>query len=216
MEESPPVRSGAGLWALAELFALTIWAVEELAGLVSATARRHLHLVAITGLFLLLAVEAVKATTGLRGPPLAAVGAAGGLLGGALYAGLSWPRLWLRFLTPAPLVFALLFLIFGRRQVRNGPANWAKVLEGTTDTLVRGSKGVRGLYQFGAAADLVHRAPASVGPVGGAPATAVLDDHARSARSAFLWRPGPGRSQLQLYLAGGGGRPRPRPVSVAA
>ena len=96
--------------AVTVLPALTIWAVEELAGLVSATVRRHLHLVAITGLFVLLAFEVVKATTGLRGPRLAAVAAAGGLFG-VLYAGLSWPRLWLRFLTPAPLVFALLFLL---------------------------------------------------------------------------------------------------------
>jgi hypothetical protein len=64
----------------------------------------------------------------------------------------------------------------GRREVRDGPASWAQVLEGTTDTLVRGAEGVRGLYRSGAAADLVYRAPASVGPIGGPPATAVLDD----------------------------------------
>jgi hypothetical protein len=64
----------------------------------------------------------------------------------------------------------------GRREVRDGPSNWAKVLEGTTGTLVRGSEGVRGLYRSGTSADLVYRAPASVGPIGGAPATAVLDD----------------------------------------
>jgi len=66
--------------------------------------------------------------------------------------------------------------ILGRRQILDGPPNWAQVLQGTTDTLVRGSDGVRGLYQFGPAADLVYRAPASAGPIGGAPATAVLDD----------------------------------------
>jgi hypothetical protein len=154
MQESPPVRSGAGLWALAELFALTglviaqpvldvtgrspdmflfrradrldilalvagvtvlpalaIWAMEMLVGLVSGTARRLLHLAMVTGLLVVLAVEVVKATTGLRGPGLAAVAAAAGLGGGVLYASMSWPRLWLRFLTPAPLVFALLFLL---------------------------------------------------------------------------------------------------------
>ena len=97
--------------AVTVLPALTIWVVEVLAGLVSATLRRHLHLAAITGLFMLLAVEVVKATTGLRGPRLAAVASAAGLIGGVLYAGLPWPRLWLRFLTPAPLAFALLFLL---------------------------------------------------------------------------------------------------------
>ena len=91
--------------------ALTIWVVEELVGLVSGTVRRHLHLVAITGLFTLLAVEVVKTTTDLRGLGLAVIASAGGLLGGMLYASLSWPRLWLRFLTPAPLAFALLFLL---------------------------------------------------------------------------------------------------------
>ena len=88
--------------AVTVLPALTIWVVEALAGLVSGTLRRHLHLAAITGLFMLLAVEVVKATTGLRGPRLAAVASAAGLVGGALYAGLPWPRLWLRFPTPAP------------------------------------------------------------------------------------------------------------------
>ncbi|MGH3099439.1 MAG: sulfatase-like hydrolase/transferase, partial [Thermoleophilia bacterium] len=91
--------------------ALAIWAVEVAVGLVSETVRRFLHLAAITGLFTLLAVEVVKTTTDLRGLRLAAVASAGGLLGGLLYASLSWPRLWLRFLTPAPLVFALLFLL---------------------------------------------------------------------------------------------------------
>ena len=66
--------------------------------------------------------------------------------------------------------------ILGRRQVVDGPANWARVLEGTTDTLVRGAEGVRGLYRSGPAGDLVYEPPASVGPVGGAPAAAVLDD----------------------------------------
>ena len=64
----------------------------------------------------------------------------------------------------------------GHRKVRDGPANWKVVLAGETDTLVRGADGVRGLYRFGAAADLVYRDPASVGPIGGDPATAVLDD----------------------------------------
>jgi hypothetical protein len=96
---------------LTVLPALAIWTLEVLAGLVSGTVRRLLHLAAVTGLLVVLAVEVVKATTGLRGPGLAAVAAAGGLAGGVLYAGRSWPRLWLRFLTPAPLVFALLFLL---------------------------------------------------------------------------------------------------------
>jgi hypothetical protein len=97
--------------AVSVLPALGIWVVEVLVGLVSGTATRHLHLAAITVLFMLLAVEVVKTTTDLRGPLLGVVASAGGLLAGALYASLSWPRLWLRFLAPAPLVSALLFLL---------------------------------------------------------------------------------------------------------
>ena len=52
-----------------------------------------------------------------------------------------------------------------------------QVLAGETDTLVRASEGVRGLYRYGAFADLVYRDPASVGPVTtDQEATAVLDD----------------------------------------
>jgi hypothetical protein len=54
--------------AVSVLPALGIWVVEVLVGLVSGTARRHLHLAAITVLFTLLAVEVVKTTTDLRGP----------------------------------------------------------------------------------------------------------------------------------------------------
>ena len=97
--------------AVTVLPALVVWLVEVLGGLVSATLGRHLHLAAMTGLFTLLAVEVVKKTTDLRGPRLAAVASAGGLLGGVLYTSRPWLRLWLRYLTPAPLAFALLFLL---------------------------------------------------------------------------------------------------------
>jgi hypothetical protein len=85
--------------------------------------------------------------------------------------------------------------VLGRRQVRDGPANWAQVLRGTTDTLVRGSQGLRGLYRFGVAADLVGRDPASVGPIGGAPATAVLDDE----RSLERVDPGSGKVPALVF-----------------
>ena len=66
--------------AVTVLPALAIWVV-EVAGRAGQRrrVRRHLHLAAITGLFVLLAVEVVKATTGLRGPRLAAVASAAGL-----------------------------------------------------------------------------------------------------------------------------------------
>jgi Sulfatase len=68
------------------------------------------------------------------------------------------------------------FNIPGHREVRDGPSNLSIVLQGETDTLVRASEGVKGLYRFGAFADLVYRDPATVGPIGGAPARAELDD----------------------------------------
>jgi Sulfatase len=68
------------------------------------------------------------------------------------------------------------FDIPGHREVRDGPPNWSVVLRGETDTLVRASEGVKGLYRFGSFADLVYRDPATVGPVGGAPAAAEMDD----------------------------------------
>jgi hypothetical protein len=65
----------------------------------------------------------------------------------------------------------------GRREVRDGPANFARVLAGVTDTLARAQEGPRGLYRFGKFADLIYRDPATVGPIGGSPASAALDDH---------------------------------------
>jgi sulfatase-like protein len=91
--------------------ALGIWAFEVLVGLASETVRRFLHLGAMTGLFTLLAIEVAKKVTDLRGPRLVGIGIAGGALAGLLYARQTWLRLWLRYLAPAPLVFALLFLL---------------------------------------------------------------------------------------------------------
>jgi Sulfatase len=91
--------------------ALAIWAVEVAVGLVSGTVRRFLHLAAIFGLFTLLALQVAKKLTDLRGPLVVAVALVAGALAVVVYARASWPRLWLRYLTPAPLVFALVFLL---------------------------------------------------------------------------------------------------------
>ena len=65
----------------------------------------------------------------------------------------------------------------GHREVRDGPSNWSQVLAGETDTLARAGEGVRGLYRYGAAADLIYQDPATVGPVtSDLEATATLDD----------------------------------------
>jgi hypothetical protein len=91
--------------------ALAIWAGEVLVGLVSEPLRRLVHLAAVTMLLTLLALEIVKKLTPMRGRRLVALAAVVGLLAGALYARQGWLKLWLRYLTPAPLVFALVFAL---------------------------------------------------------------------------------------------------------
>ena len=91
--------------------ALAIWAVEVAVGLVSGTVRRFLHLAAIFGLFTLLAIQVAKKLTDLRGPVLVVIALVAGAGAVLLYARQSWARLWLRYLAPAPLVFALVFLL---------------------------------------------------------------------------------------------------------
>src|SRR4029450_5864635 len=66
---------------------------------------------AIFGLFSLLAIQVAKKLTDLRGPAVVALALAAGVLAAVLYARTSWLRLWLRYLAPAPLVFALVFLL---------------------------------------------------------------------------------------------------------
>ena len=97
--------------AVTVLPALGLWLAELVAGLAGDRVRRVVHLAMITGLLAVLALEVGKNLTSVRGPALIAIGVAGGLAGGALYA--SWPglKLWMRYLAPAPLVFALVFLL---------------------------------------------------------------------------------------------------------
>ena len=91
--------------------ALLIWAAEVVVGLVSEQVRRFLHLAAVFGLFALLAIQVAKKLTDLRGPLLVAIAVAAGAGAAVLYARQGWVRLWLRYLAPAPVVFALVFLL---------------------------------------------------------------------------------------------------------
>jgi hypothetical protein len=109
-------RAGRGdilqlVTAVTLLPALGIWAGEVLVGLVSEPLRRLLHLAAVTMLLTLVAIQVLKKLTPVRGPALVALAAAVGLGAGALYAQQAWLKLWLRYLAPAPLVFALLFVL---------------------------------------------------------------------------------------------------------
>ena len=89
---------------------LVLWLAELAVGLVAGErARGLLHWGLVTGLLVLLAVEAGKDLLPLRGRRLVLAGLVAGVAVGLLY--WRWPplRLWLRYLAPAPLVFALLF-----------------------------------------------------------------------------------------------------------
>jgi Sulfatase len=97
--------------AVTVLPALGMWLVEQAAGLAGERARRAVHLLMVTGLLALIALEVGKNLTSLRGAALVAVAAVAGVAGGLLHATWSGLRLWLRYLAPAPIVFALVFLL---------------------------------------------------------------------------------------------------------
>jgi hypothetical protein len=97
--------------AVTVLPALGMWLVELAAGLAGEGARRAVHLLMVGGLLAVLALEVGKNLTSLRGAALVAVAALAGVAGGLLHARWSGLRLWLRYLAPAPVVFALVFLL---------------------------------------------------------------------------------------------------------
>ena len=97
--------------AVTVLPAVGLWLAEQVAGLAGERARRLVHLAMVTGLLAVIALEVGKNLTSVRGPALVAVGVLGGLAGGLAYANWSGLKLWLRYLAPAPLVFALVFLL---------------------------------------------------------------------------------------------------------
>jgi hypothetical protein len=90
--------------------ALVLWVVEAAATLVAhERGRRVVHLAILAGLFAVLALEVGKKVTPLRGKRLALAALIAGIAVAALYHRWSGLKLWLRYLAPAPLVFALLF-----------------------------------------------------------------------------------------------------------
>ena len=97
--------------AVTVLPALGLWLVEQAVGLAGERPRRAVHLLMVAGQLALLALEVGKNLTSLRGIPLVAVAALAGVAGGVLHAKRAGLRLWLRYLAPAPIVFALVFLL---------------------------------------------------------------------------------------------------------
>ena len=97
--------------ALVLIPALGMWTVELLSGLAVERLRRLVHLIMVAALLAVLALEIGKRLTPLRGAKLLVAVALGGLFSGLLYRSYPGFRLWLRYLSPAPIVFALVFLL---------------------------------------------------------------------------------------------------------
>jgi sulfatase-like protein len=96
--------------AVTFLPALGLWTVGLIAGLAGERVGRWAQLGMVGALGTLLGVEAGKQALPLRGAPLLLIAGASGVGIGWLYRRRGWLRLWLRYLAPAPLVFALLFV----------------------------------------------------------------------------------------------------------
>ena len=97
--------------AIVALPAIGLWLLEVAARLLAGERlRRLLHLALLTGLLCVLALEVGKKLLPIRGKRLLLAAVLAGLLVGLLYQ--RWPalKLWLRYLAPAPLVFALVFV----------------------------------------------------------------------------------------------------------
>src|SRR6266571_3453230 len=89
--------------------ALYLWVFELIMRLAGERARHALHLLIVTSLLAILAMEVGKKLLPLRGKRLGLVAVVVALALGFLYLRQAWLRMWLRYLAPAPLVFALLF-----------------------------------------------------------------------------------------------------------
>lgn len=90
---------------------LVLWLAEQVVGLVSRTAQRWLHIAFVAGLLTLLAIQVAKAAIPDRGYSLLALGLVIGVAAAALVVRSTVARTFMRYLTPAPLVFALLFVV---------------------------------------------------------------------------------------------------------
>ena len=96
---------------LALLPPLGLWGIGLASGLLGRRVRAAVHALLVAGLLVLVAVEAGKVLTPLRGWRLTAAGAVVGLAAAVLFVRQRWARSWVRYLSPAPLVFALIFLL---------------------------------------------------------------------------------------------------------
>lgn len=91
---------------------VALWVIEVVAGLVLPQIRRYVHALLAAAVIAVLAIEVVKKQTALGSSALVVVGFIVGLAGGWLVLRFETVRLWLRYLSAAPVVFAILFLFF--------------------------------------------------------------------------------------------------------
>lgn len=91
--------------------ALLLWAVEQLGGLVADVVRRLLHLGFASLLLTALSIQIAKKVFADRGYSLLLAGLVVGAAATAVLVRSATLRLFLRYLTPAPVLFAMLFLV---------------------------------------------------------------------------------------------------------
>ena len=106
-------RTDIVLFVLVVTFAptLVLWVVEQVVGLAGEVARRAVHLLFVTLLLTALAIQVAKKLIPDRGYSLLALGLVLGAAATVLLLRSSTARTFLTYLTPAPLIFALLFLL---------------------------------------------------------------------------------------------------------
>jgi hypothetical protein len=106
-------RTDIVLFLLIVTFAptLVLWVVEQVVGLAGTVAVRAVHLVFVTLLLTALAIQVAKKLIPDRGYSLLALGLVCGAAGTVLLLRSSTLRTFLSYLSPAPLIFALLFVL---------------------------------------------------------------------------------------------------------
>lgn len=109
---STPLQVLALTLGILVLPALALWGAEVLVGLALPRVRRWVHALAAAGLLGVFALEFVKKQSDLGPTELIAIAVGLGLVGGLLVLRFEVVRLWLRYLSIAPAVFAVLFLFF--------------------------------------------------------------------------------------------------------
>jgi hypothetical protein len=90
---------------------LAIWCVELAVGLVSRRARDVVHLAAIAGLAVLMGVQLAKKVASLHGAAMIVAGVAFGAVCVLAYRAFTNVRVWLRYASPAPIAFLVVFIV---------------------------------------------------------------------------------------------------------